>query len=157
MNEVVYKVPFTEATKALKDTLESSNDLDLMWFDGDTQPDAVNAFFKQQSEFAYGIFAQSDADIVENKSAVLWDFWLDLEIYSNYKGRLVIAQKLEALLNYLSSEDGFEDLCARLSAKGYNLLSIETGKLHIGLPVTGDYGVWQSGSVPMILHLEQSD
>lgn len=155
--EMYYKVPFHDATEALKATLEACSALNLTWFDGDTPPETVNTYFKQQTEFSYGIFSESDADLVDNKSVALWDFWLDLEIYSNYKGRKVVAQKLETLLNYLSSEVGFADLCQRLSNKGYNLLSVEMGKLHISLPIRGDYGVWQNGSIPLVLHLEQAD
>lgn len=156
-SEAVYKVPFSAATKALLEVLESCTELGLTWFDGDTSPETVHNSFKRQAEFAYGIFANSDAEVLDNtKSEVLWDFWLDLEIYSNYKGRLVVAQKLEVLLNYLSSDEGFGQLCTKLGDSGYKLLSIDAGKLHISLPIHGEYGLWQNGSVPLVLHLEQS-
>ncbi len=155
-SEAVYRIPFRAATKALLEVLESCTELDLNWFDGGTSPEAVHNSYKQQAEFAYGIFANSDVGIPDNKSVILWDFWLDLEIYSNYKGRLVVAQKIETLINYLSSESGFGQLCTKLSNSGYKLLSIDLGQMHFGLPVHGDYGLWQNGSVPLILHLEQS-
>lgn len=155
MSEQRYRVPFTAATQALRETLEACDELDLLWFDADTQPEEINVMFKTQEEFAYGIFAGSDADTREVKSGVLWDFWLDLEIYSNYKGRKRVAQKLEALINYLSSDEGFGLLCGKLSKKGFSVLSVSTGKLHISLPIHDNLGMWQNGSVPLVLHLEQ--
>lgn len=156
--EQKFKVPFIEGTQAIKEVLEACEELGLMWFDCSVPPEQIHTLFKQQSEFAYGVLTTSDADTKESKSMVFWDFWLDLEIYSNYKGRKVVAQKIEALINYLSdSEDGggFTLLCEKLSAGSYNLLSISTGKLHIGLPERGEIGVWQYGSIPLVLHLEQ--
>lgn len=82
-----------------------------------------------------------------------WNMSLQLEIYSNYKGRKVIAEKLEALLNYLSGDTGWDALQKELYADGYQLISIKVGSLRTNLPVYSDTGVWQNGGTTLILEL----
>jgi len=152
---MIYKAPFTAITKSLYSVLKNNNTVALEWFDSAVPITEIDDYFKAQAEFAYGIFGSSDADCVANKTAVIWDGTLQLEIYSNYKGRKVVAQKLEALLNYLSSETGFAALNTALSAEGYSLVSLTVGALRVNLPIHGDTGDWQSGGTTISFRLHQ--
>jgi len=152
---MIYKAPFTAISKALYSVLNNNNAVALEWFDSAVPITEIDEYFKNQSEFAYGIFGQSDADCTANKTAVVWDGTLQLEIYSNYKGRKVVAQKLEALLNYLSSDTGFTALNTALSAEGYSLVSLTVGSLRVNLPMYSDNGVWQSGGTVISFRLHQ--
>ena len=151
---MIYKAPFTAITKALYTVLNNNQSVGLDWFDSAVPINEIDDYFKTQAEFAYGIFGQSDADCAPNKLAVVWDGSLQLEIYSNYKGRKVVAQKLEALLNYLSN-DGFAALNTELSKEGYSLVSLTLGALRVNLPMYSDNGIWQSGGTTIRFQLHQ--
>ena len=152
---MIYKAPFTAINKALYSVLTNNQAVALEWFDSAVPINEIDDYFKVQSEFAYGIFGESDADCRPNKTAVVWDGSLQLEIYSNYKGRKVVAQKLEALLNYLSSDTGFAALNTALSAEGYALVSLTVGSLRVNLPTYSENGVWQSGGTIISFQLHQ--
>ena len=152
---MIYKAPFTAIAKALNSVLNNNPSVSLEWFDSAVPITEIDDYFKNQSEFAYGIFGQSDADCAANKTAVVWDGSLQLEIYSNYKGRKIVAQKLEALLNYLSSDTGFTALNTALSTEGYSLVSLTVGSLRVNLPIHGDTGDWQSGGTVISFRLHQ--
>ena len=152
---MIYKAPFTAITKALYSVLQDNQAIALEWFDSAIPINEIDDYFKAQTEFAYGIFGASDADCRPNKTAIVWDGTLQLEIYSNYKGRKVVAQKLEALLNYLSSNAGFTALNTALSVEGYSLVSLTVGSLRVNLPVYSENGVWQSGGTTISFQLHQ--
>ena len=153
---MIYKVPFVAISKAVYAVLsDTNNNIGLEWFDSAVPINEIEDYFKRQAEFAYGIFGAADADCTPNKTAAVWDSTLQLEIYSNYKGRKVIAEKLEALLNYLSSDEGTAAVQAALNAEGYALVSMTVGVLRISLPIYSDNGVWQSGNTNISFRVNQ--
>lgn len=152
---MIYKAPFMAMQKALYSVLKTNPAVALEWFDSSVPIEEIDNKFKTQAEFAYGIFGESSADCKPNKTAIVWDGSLGLEIYSNYKGRKIVAQKLEAVLNYLSSGTGFAALSKALSTEGYALVSLTVGALHINLPMYGNNGVWQSGATGLSFQLHQ--
>ena len=151
---MIFKAPFTALTKSLYTVLNNNPSVGLDWFDSAVPINEIDDYFKAQAEFSYGVFGQSDADCAPNKTAVVWDGSLQLEVYSNYKGRKVVAQKLEALLNYLSN-DGFTALGTELNREGYSLVSLTVGALRVNLPMYSDNGVWQSGGTTIRFQLHQ--
>lgn len=153
---MIYKVPFVAISKAVYAVLsDTNNNIGLEWFDSAVPINEIEDYFKSQAEFAYGIFGAADADCTPNKTAAVWDSTLQLEIYSNYKGRKVIAQKLEAVLNYLSSEDGKNAIQSALNTEGFALISMTVGVLRVNLPIYSDNGVWQSGSTNISFRVSQ--
>lgn len=153
---MIYKVPFVAISKAVYAVLsDTNNNIGLEWFDSAVPINEIEDYFKSQAEFAYGIFGAADADCTPNKTAAVWDSTLQLEIYSNYKGRKVIAQKLEAVLNYLSSEDGKSAIQAALNEEGFALISMTVNVLRVNLPINSDNGVWQSGSTNISFRVSQ--
>ena len=153
---MIFKTPFTAISKAVYSVLmDEENGIGLEWFDSAVPINEIDDYFKAQAEFAYGIFGAADADCVSNKTVAIWDSSLQMEIYSNYKGRKIIAEKLEALMNFLSSEDGKKSLQAELNKEGFALISMTVGVLRVNLPVYSDTGVWQSGSVNVVFKVHQ--
>ena len=153
---MIYKVPFVAISKAVYAVLsDTNNNIGLEWFDSAVPINEIEDYFKSQAEFAYGIFGAADADCTPNKTAAVWDSTLQLEIYSNYKGRKVIAQKLEAVLNYLSSEDGKNAIQSALNTEGFALISMTVNVLRVNLPIYSDNGVWQSGSTNISFRVSQ--
>ena len=153
---MIYKVPFVAISKAVYAVLsDTNNNIGLEWFDSAVPINEIEDYFKSQAEFAYGIFGAADADCTPNKTAAVWDSTLQLEIYSNYKGRKVIAQKLEAVLNYLSSEDGKSAIQSALNEEGFALISMTVNVLRVNLPIYSDNGVWQSGSTIISFRVSQ--
>ena len=153
---MIYKVPFVAISKAVYAVLsDAENGIGLEWFDSAVPINEIDDYFKSQAEFAYGIFGAADADCTPNKTAAVWDSTLQLEIYSNYKGRKVIAEKLEAVLNYLSSEDGKNAIQAALNAEGFALVCMTVNALRVNLPIYSDSGVWQSGSTNISFKVNQ--
>lgn len=150
-----YKSPFYPVTKAFYAVTKNSP-IGLDWFDSAVPITEIEDYFRKQKEFAYGILGASDADCTATAHDMAsWNMSLQLEIYSNYKGRKVIAEKLEALLNYLSGDAGWDALQKELYADGYQLISIKVGSLRTNLPVYGDTGVWQNGGTTLIFRIDQ--
>lgn len=105
-----YKSPFYPVTKAFYAVTKNSP-IGLDWFDSAVPITEIEEYFRKQKEFAYGILGASGADCTATAPDMAsWNMSLQLEIYSNYKGRKVIAEKLEALLNYLSGDAGWDAL-----------------------------------------------
>lgn len=153
---MIYKVPFVAISKAVYAVLsDTNNGIGLEWFDSAVPVNEIDDYFKSQAEFAYGIFGAADADCTPNKAAAVWDSTLQLEIYSNYKGRKAVAEKLEAVLNYLSSDAGTAAVQAALNEEGFALISMTVNVLRVNLPIYSDNGVWQSGSTNISFRVNQ--
>lgn len=150
---MIYKPPFFAMTKALNSALAEGN---LEWFDSSVPIEEIEGYFKDRAEFEYGIYGTSQVDCQDNKDSVIWDGSLDLEIYSNYKGRKRIAIRLEELLNFLSN-DGVDAIGTALLEDGYKLISLTVGAMAINLPMFGEAGVWQSGHTTLTFRLQQID
>lgn len=153
---MIYKAPFTAISTALYGAVSAEEcPIGIDWFDSSVPIEEIESLFRDQAEFAYGIFGASDADCTPNKNSVVWDASLQLEIYSNYKGRKVVADKLGALLNFLGSDEGYNAIQAGLNAQGFALVSIRVGGLRVNLPIYSENGVWQSGSTDVVFKLNQ--
>lgn len=152
---MIYKAPFMEITSALYSVLVEKGNSEINWFDSAVPITEIDAYFKRQAEFAYGIFGASEADCVSNKTTVIWDCSLQLEIYSNYKGRKVVAEQLNALMTFLSSKAGTVALQTALNKEGFALISMQFRPLRVNLPIYSDNGVWQSGSVNVTFRVGQ--
>ena len=153
---MIYKAPFTAISTAFYGAVSAEDcPIGIDWFDSSVPIEEIESLFRDQAEFAYGIFGASDADCTPNKGFAIWDASLRLEIYSNYKGRKVVADKLEALLNYLSSDIGYQAIQTGLNAHGFALVSIRVGGLRVNLPIYSENGVWQSGSTDVVFKLNQ--
>lgn len=151
---MIYKTPFYAVSKALYGALNES-DVSLEWFDSSVPIHEIETHFRKQSEFQYGVFTTATADTLSNKDAIVWDSTIGIEIYSNYKGRKVISQKLEAVLNYLSTEGCWQKLSQALHDERFSLIAITVGRLAVNLPIVGDNGIWQSGSTEITFRLQQ--
>lgn len=149
---MMYKAPFYYVGKALYSALSN---MDIEWFDSSASVDDIESYFKNQSEYTYGILGTSTADCVANKDTIIWDCSTMLEIYSNYKGRKVISIAIGDLLNYLCSTNGWNALQTSLNSNGYTLISINVGAMSVNMPIYGDYGIWQSGTTTINLKIQQ--
>lgn len=138
------KTPFYAVMKAVNSALQDE-DSGAEWFDGSVEIPEIENYFQNQSEFSYGVIGASEADVLPNMDMEIWDMTVELELYSNYKGKKVIAQKLEALLNYLCTGKAWTLLQTELSKENFKLIDMHVGKLRINLPIFSDKGTWQSG------------
>lgn len=149
-----YTIPFHAVTSAFYQSIAAS-DVDTEFFDASTAVEDIEDYFKKQNEFAYGVLGASTADMVSNKDAEIWNMTLDVEIYSNYRGRKVVAQKLEALLNFLGSSDGLTAMQNALKKDGFSIVSITVGNIRINLPIFSDKGIWNSGSTTITFRVSK--
>lgn len=150
---MIYKLPFYSLQKAVFSALSSMGGLE--WFDSATGIDSIVSYFKNGEEFAYGIINPSSADCSPNKDTAFWEVSFTLEIYSNYKGSKRVEQELELLLNYFSTNEGWNKLQESLGQDGYALTSVTVGSLNMNLPVRMDAYIWQSGSTMLNFRLTQ--
>lgn len=150
---MIYNPPFYAVTRAVNQALKAQHDLE--WFETNVPMPKIEEHFKNQTEYAFGIFGTSTADCTANKSATVWQTSLFLEIYSNYRGRKVLSIHLARLLNYLSSDEGWEALKQPLAEDGFNLESVSVGTMTINMPVYGESGTWLSGSTTVTFKLTQ--
>lgn len=100
---MTYKLPFTAISKALYATLNGQG---LEWFDSAVPITEIEDYFRSQAEFAYGILGAADMDARDTKTGPVWTMSINLQIYSNYRGRKDVAQKLETTFCRLVSPDG---------------------------------------------------
>lgn len=151
----MYKSPFMAISKALYQVL-SNSDLDMGWFDSGIPVYEIHDYYKEQEDICYGIFGGCNADVSSaSDSLKLWQANMDIEIYSNYKSRKVIAEKLEGLMNVLESE--WDALSEILRSEGFILVSITIGSLNVNMPLYSNIGVWQSGSAKISLNITQKE
>ncbi len=151
---MAYTVPFYAVTTSIYQALALS-DVDVDFFDASTAVESIEDYFKKQEQYCYGILGGSTADCLSNKDLEIWDMTLDMEIYSNYPGRKVVAQKLEAMLNFFASAEGIKTMQGNLEPYGFNLISITVGNLRINLPIFSDKGIWQSGQTTLTFRVNK--
>ena len=149
---MTYKLPFTAISKALYATLNWQG---LEWFDSAVPITEIDDYFRSQAEFAYGILGAADMDARDTKTGPVWTMTINLQIYSNYRGRKDVAEKLEATFCRLVSTDGREALNASLNTDGFSLVDMTVGTVSISLPIVGDAGEWQNGSVNLKIRVGQ--
>lgn len=147
-----FKTPFYAVIKAVNKALEE-DDAGVAWFDGNATIDEIEGYFQTQSEFCYGIIGASEADTIPNMDMEIWEMNLELEIYSNYKGKKIIAQKLETLLNYLCTDKAWNILQTNMRTEEFGLINMRVGKMRINLPIFSDKGTWQSGGTSVMFRV----
>ena len=148
------KVPLYPATMALYTALSSIRACGLDWYEGGTDIDEIENEFKSQATFCYGILGAADADQADKVSDI-WDYNIQLEIYSNYPGRKVVAQKLQELINALCMPGVWEAMDEALAPEGFETIKMSIGPYRLNLPVRDDKGTWQSGGVNLTIKLNQ--
>lgn len=151
---MLYNAPFYAVTKALYYTVSNSN-INLELFDSATPIYEIEDYFKNQEVFSYAVMCSSSCDANNEKDSIVWNMSLDIEIYSNYKGRKIISEKLENLLNYLSSDEGWQIMQNKLIDDKFQLLKIVANNINIGLPIFSDNGIWQNGKITFNFTVEQ--
>lgn len=149
---MTYKLPFTAISKALYATLNGQG---LEWFDSAVPIAEIEDYFRSQTEFAYGILGAADMDARDTKTGPVWTMTINLQIYSNYRGRKDVAEKLEATFCRLVSSDGRAALNASLNADSFTLVDLTIGAVSISLPIVGDAGEWQNGSINLKIRVGQ--
>lgn len=149
---MTYKLPFTAISKALYATLNGQG---LEWFDSAVPITEIEDYFRSQAEFAYGILGAADMDARDTKTGPVWTMTINLQIYSNYRGRKDVAEKLEATFCRLVSSDGRAELNASLNTEGFTLVDLTIGAVSISLPIVGDAGEWQNGSINLKIRVGQ--
>jgi hypothetical protein len=149
---MTYKLPFTAISKALYATLNGQG---LEWFDSAVPISEIEDYFRSQAEFAYGILGAADMDARDTKTGPVWTMTINLQIYSNYRGRKDVAQKLEATFCLLASPEGRAALNKSLNDDGFTLVDLTIGAVSISLPIVGDAGEWQNGSINLKIRVGQ--
>lgn len=149
---MTYKLPFSAISKALYATLNGQG---LEWFDSAVPITEIEDYFRSQTEFAYGILGAADMDARDTKTGPVWTMTINLQIYSNYRGRKDVAEKMEALFNRLASGSGKFAMNSSLNADGFTLVDLTIGAVSISLPIIGDYGEWQNGNVTVKIRVGQ--
>lgn len=144
-----YKSPFYAITKATRAAL---NELGVPWYDSSVPPAQIIEQHKNQAEITYGILGASQCDTVSNKDTAVWTARLDLEVYSNYKGRLKVSEVLEGVLNTMETENIMQEI---FKGEGFAYVSVTIDSLQINQPIYTDIGVWQSGSTSLVFTLQQ--
>lgn len=149
---MMYKLPFTAISKALYATLNGQG---LEWFDSAVPITEIEDYFRSQAEFAYGILGAADMDARDTKTGPVWTMTINLQIYSNYRGRKDVAEKLESTFCRLASQEGRAALNKSLNDDGFNLVDLTIGAVSISLPIVGDAGEWQNGSINLKIRVGQ--
>lgn len=148
------KVPLYAATMAIYQALSGARAAGLEWYEGGTDIEEIENNFKTQAVFSYGILGAADAD-QNDKVEDVWDYNIQLEIYSNYPGRKEVAQKLQGLMAALCTENVWDAIENALTPEGFKIIKMSIGPHRLNLPIRGDNGAWQSGSLNVTMKLNQ--
>ena len=148
-------VPLYQAIMALYHALKEGTAAGLQWFDGGASNEEIEADFRNQSSFSYGIIGAAEADQVDGVEDI-WEVNIQLEIYSNYSGRKIIAQKLQELQTYFCQITTWDAMESKLLAESFRMISMSIGPHRINQPIFSDAGNWQNGSVDLTLKLNQN-
>jgi len=148
------KVPLYAATMAIYQALHGAGAAGLEWYEGGTDIDEIENNFKNQATFCYGILGAADVD-QNDKVEDIWDYNIQLEIYSNYPGRKEVAQKLQELMAALCTLNVWDAIDNALAPEGFKMIKMSIGPHRLNLPIRGDNGVWQSGSLNVTMKLNQ--
>lgn len=151
---IAIKVPLYAATMAIYQALSGTRATGLEWYEGGTDIEEIENNFKTQAVFSYGILGAADAD-QNDKVEDVWDYNIQLEIYSNYPGRKEVAQKLQELMAALCTENVWDAIENALAPEGFKIIKMSIGPHRLNLPIRGDNGVWQSGSLNVTMKLNQ--
>lgn len=149
----MYKVPFTALQAALYAALKDS-DVGIEFFDAGVAPSDIENYYKDQSEYAYGVFGAATADADALKDGIVWTVGLDIEVYSNYRGRKAVADILGKLLDFLAG-GAVEEINKQLVPEGFGLITLSLARLRTNLPVYSDSGIWQSGGTTLTFKMTQ--
>ena len=147
------KVPLYAATMAIYQALTGTGACGLEWYEGGTDIDEIEENFKNQATFCFGILGAADAD-QNDKVDDVWDYNIQLEIYSNYPGRKVVAQKLQELMTALCTLSVWDAIDNALAPE-FKVIKMSIGPHRLNLPIRGDNGNWQSGSLNVTIKLNQ--
>ncbi len=151
----MFHLPIYSVSRALYQALKNGGAGGLQWFDGGSTIKEVETEFKNQAQFFYGIIGAAEAD-QNDRADDIWDVGITLEIYSNYSGRKIVSQKLQALLDFLSQDSTWNTMDGMLNADGFQIIRIDLGPYRINLPIIGDNGNWQSASVQIVFKVNQT-
>lgn len=151
-NDII--VPLYPAIMAVYHALKDGAAGDVRFFDGGTSDEEIEAEFRNQATFFYGIIGAAEADQRDGVDDI-WDVEIQLEIYSNYSGRKIVTQKLQAVQTYLCQAAAWDKIESKLLSEDFTLISISIGSHRINQAIFGEAGVWQNGSVPITLKLNQ--
>lgn len=151
---IAIKVPLYAATMAIYQALSSTGAAGLEWYEGGTDIEEIENNFKTQAVFGYGILGAADAD-QNDKVEDVWDYNIQLEIYSNYPGRKEVAQKLQELMAALCTENVWDAIENALAPEGFKMIKMSIGPHRLNLPIRGDNGIWQSGNLNVTMKLNQ--
>ncbi|MBQ0066781.1 MAG: hypothetical protein KBS60_01145 [Phascolarctobacterium sp.] len=147
-----YRVPFYSVGKALYAALAEIDG--TKWFQASTTPDEVKAQFKGRNEYLYGIIGSIAANVDDNKDVAIWRVPVQLELYSSYKGNKVLAQEIEAVVNYFSDAEK-TIMAEKLAADGFSLISLEINDMSINSPIDSDEGSWTMGGMQLVICIGQ--
>lgn len=148
------KLPLYPATMALYQTLKNSGACGIGWYEGGEDIDEIESGFRDQTAICYGILGAANAD-QNDKDDDIWDYNILIEIYSNYPGRKIVAQKQQELLTFLCQASTWESLDALLKPEGFVTISMSIGPYQINPAIRGDNGNWQSGGVNVTIKLNK--
>lgn len=148
------KVPLYPGTMALYQALETGEACGLQWFEGGTDIDEIEDEFREQATFSYGILGAAEAD-QNDKVSTIWDYSIQLEVYSNYPGRRTVAQKLQELMRFLWQTATWDTIDGLLAPEGFTIISMKIGPHRLNPAIKGGNGSWQSGSVNLVMKLNQ--
>lgn len=149
-----YRLPFNSMQAALYKVLST---MDIGWFDSGVSITEIEDYYKGQGQIAYGVIGAADADANVNKDKTIWSVALDLEVYSNYKGRKHVIDTLEAVVNLLDNTSSIKTMNERLNEENFTLVDITIGNIRVNLPIYGDSGVWQSGATTLTFRIGQGE
>lgn len=152
---MVFSTPFIAYQSELYALLTNADEMaDLKFFDSESSIDEILESLDQQEIVQFGVI--SDISCIQNHTktdAPFWNVTTRLELFSNYKGRLRVAEMIN-LIGVVATK--YEEVFKHnLIGKGYYMQRMNIGESVIGSAISDGHTVWQNGYITINALLEQ--
>lgn len=152
----VYLPPIIPFQSELYKLLSDPDEVDFTVYDSSITADDIYSKYRNMDSIQFGIIADlSCAQTHAKADAIIWQMTTRIELFSNYRGRLKIAEMIQSIGNAVTrTEQAFS---ANLSEKGYAVVRLDIGEATIGSSYYDGALTWQNGYIILTYWLSQID
>lgn len=152
----VYLPPLIPFQSELYKLLSDPDEVDFVVYDSSITADDIYSKYRNMDAVKFGIIADITCNQTHAKTdAIIWQMTTRIELFSNYRGRLRIAEMIQAIGNAVTrTEQAFS---ANLVEQGYAVVRVDVGEATIGSAYYDGALTWQNGYITINYWLSQLD
>ena len=152
----VYLPPLIPFQSELYKLLSDPDEVDFVVYDSSITAEDIYLKYRDMDSVKFGVIADLSCSQTHAKAdAIIWQMTTRIELFSNYRGRLRIAEMIQAIGNAVTrTEQAFS---SNLAEKGYAVVRLDVGEAVIGSALYDGALTWQNGYITLHYWLSQLD